>query len=259
MRIAPLASGSRGNSLLLAAGDQQLLVDNGLPLEQLGDALTTVGVAPSDVTAVLMTHRHRDHARGVADFCRTFDTPVYGTRRTLRSLCNRLQRRLHTIPTDRSFRLGTLDVRAVKVRHDAPDTVAYRFDDGHHRFGLATDLGCADGAIAEVFVQLDALLLEFNYEPELLERGPYPAQLRARVASDTGHLSNQQAAALLQGLAHPGLRRVWVGHVSERNNRPELALAAARSVLPAGARTEVVLATQDLPSEPLLLGVRPTE
>ena len=246
MEVIPLGSGSQGNCLLLRAAGQRLLVDQGFELEEVERRLARVGVEPREITALCMTHRHRDHARGVGAFCRAHRKPVFATRRTLRSIDNKLKRYLHTVPVDRQFAIGDLSVRAVPLSHDAPETVALRFDDGRHRFGIATDLGCGEGELLDVFVRLDALLLEFNYDAAMLEAGPYPRQLKDRVASHRGHLSNTQAADLLRALDRSRLRRLFVGHVSKQNNTTELALAAARGVV--GEGVEVVLAEQDAPS-----------
>jgi len=250
MHVLPLASGSQGNSLLVQSGDTRLVVDIGLAIGEFETRLIMAELDPRTITAVLMTHRHRDHIRGIADFCRRYRTPVYGTRRTLRSLCNKLDQRLHQIEADRPFEIRGINVHAVGLSHDAPETVGYRFTDGRYRFGYATDLGCDDGRLSEVFVRLDALFLEFNYDPEMLQDGPYPQQLRDRIASDRGHLSNQQAAALVTRLDQDRLQRLWLAHLSRKNNRPELALEAARSALRAGNTTTVEVAAQDRPSNP---------
>jgi len=250
MLVLPLASGSQGNSLMVQTGETRLIVDIGLSVDEFESRLIKAAIPPQSITAILMTHRHRDHIRGVADFCRRYDTAVYGTRRTLRSLCNKLTRRLHRIEPGAPFDIGGMNVHAVRLSHDAPDTVGYRFDDGRSRFGYATDLGCAEGALSEVFVRLDALFLEFNHDPEMLKSGPYPRQLQDRIASDQGHLSNQQAATLLSGLDQDRLQRLWLAHLSQKTNRPELALQAARSALRAGSTTTVEVAAQDQPSNP---------
>lgn len=250
MYVLPLASGSQGNSLLVQSEDTRLVVDIGLAIGDFESRLMMAGLDPRSITAVLMTHRHRDHIRGIADFCRRYRTPVYGTRRTLRSLCNKLERRLHQIEAGRPLDIRGINVHAVALSHDAPETVGYRFDDGRHRFGYATDLGCDDGRLSEVFVRLDALFLEFNHDPQMLQSGPYPRQLRDRIASDRGHLSNQQAAALVAGLDQDRLQRLWLAHLSRKNNRPELALAAANGALRDGSSATIEVAQQDRPSNP---------
>jgi phosphoribosyl 1,2-cyclic phosphodiesterase len=257
MRITPLASGSKGNSLLLCSRDQRILVDIGLPLEDIEARLEQADTKPASITAICITHRHRDHCRGIETFSKRHRTPIYGTRRTLRSLCNKLTKRQHIIPTDGPFAIAHIDGYAVSLSHDAPETVAFRFDDGESRFAIATDLGSDAGEIREVFTELDALLLEFNYDDEMLARSADPTHLRERVASDTGHLSNAQAARLLSSIDRSRLRHVWVGHVSARNNRPELAIAAARQALGSNYRGTVRLAEQDAVS-PSHQVVRPT-
>ena len=250
MQVLPLASGSQGNSLLVCSGQTRLVVDIGLGLDDFESRLAVADIDPKSITAILMTHRHRDHNRGVADFCRRYRTPVYGTRRTLRSLCNKLNRGLHTVEAGQPFEIQNINVHAVGLSHDAPNTVGYRFDDGRHRFGYATDLGCDEGSLTDVFVRLDALFLEFNYDAEMLENGPYPRQLKDRIASDKGHLSNQQAATLLKKIDQDRLQRVWLAHLSQRNNKPELALAAAQGALQTADPAIIEIAEQDRPSRP---------
>lgn len=246
MRITPLSSGSQGNSLLVEAAGLRLLVDQGLDLPAFTARLAVLGLSPRELDGVLLTHRHKDHIRGVAPLAELHSLPVYGTRRTLRALSNKLHKRLRPIVAGRPFRIGDLDLRAVLVCHDAPETVAWRVDDGRHRFGIATDLGCAAGELRDVFVHLDALLLEFNHDEAMLENGPYHAQLRARVGGDRGHLSNRQAAALLGELASPRLQQLWLGHLSRKNNRGELARAAAQAALDAaGLQPRLEIAIQD--------------
>ncbi len=249
MRITPLASGSKGNSLLLCSRDQRILVDIGLPLEDIEARLAQSDATPASITAICMTHRHRDHYRGIADFSTQYRTPIYGMRRTLRSLCNKLTKRQHIISTSEPFAIGHVVGHAVALKHDAPETIGFSFDDGTSRFGLATDLGSTDGEVREVFTDLDALLLEFNYDDEMLSRSDDPPHLRERIASDTGHLSNLPAAALLSSLDRNRLRHVWIGHVSARNNRPELAIAAAKEALGADYRGTVQIAEQDAVSQ----------
>lgn len=245
MRVTPLASGSHGNSLLVCSREQRVLVDLGLPLEDIEARLAAAGTKPAAITAICVTHSHRDHNRGIEAFAKRYSTAIYGTRRTLRSLTNKLKKRQAVITPDRAFSIGDLQVRAVGLSHDAPDTVGYRFDDGTTRFGIATDLGCDAGELREVFTGLDALLLEFNYDDAMLRHSDDPPHLRKRIAADTGHLSNAQAATLLSRLNHGGLRHVWLGHVSARNNRPELAVAAARRALGSDYRGSVTVAEQD--------------
>lgn len=255
MRILPLASGSQGNALLLEAAGQRILIDQGLELEDLELRLAAAGVAPASIDALLLTHRHKDHIRGAAALSARHGMPIFAPRATLRRLDNRLLHRLVPITAGRTLALGSLRVHPVLVCHDAPETVAYRLDDGEHRFGIATDLGCTDGRLGAEFVHLDAVLLEFNYDPVMLACGPYSRQLRERISGDRGHLSNDQAAAFLAAIAHPGLRRVYVGHLSSKNNHPDLALEAARRALfkADGPAVETVIAAQDQASPALEL------
>lgn len=253
MKITPLASGSQGNCLLLEAAGEVVLVDNGLELEDVTARLRSVDVEPSQVTAICVTHRHKDHIRGVGPFCQEYGVPVFSPRRTLRALSNKLTALCHPVYTDQSFRIGALQVRAVDLSHDAPHTVGYRFTANGVCFGMATDLGRITPDLPQFFDNLDALLLEFNHDPEMLAAGPYHAQLRTRVGGDRGHLSNPQAAMLLRSLNQRRLRAVWMAHVSTRNNTPELAEAAARGALGEDFSGALYLAQQDQPSAACVL------
>jgi phosphoribosyl 1,2-cyclic phosphodiesterase len=244
VRIVPLASGSQGNSTLLESRGVRLLIDAGLPVDELEQRLGAAGVRPRQVNALFVTHRHQDHLRGATELSARHRIAVYTTRRTARAIGSEARRHVRRIEPNHPFAIGHLRGLAIPVCHDAPETMALLVEDGPLRYGHATDLGCADGAIGYVLQDCTALLLEFNYDERMLEAGSDPPHLKRRIGGHRGHLGNAQAAALLTRLAHPRLRHVFVAHVSERNNTPELALAAARAALGPDHRARVVLAAQ---------------
>jgi len=248
MRVTPLSSGSEGNSVLLESRGVRILIDLGLPLDVIEQRLRAVGVAPRRIDAVFVTHRHRDHVFGVTDFCRKHKARIFTTRCTARRVGSESQRHVHRIKVLEPFPIGHLELLAIPVWHDAPETTALLVEDGAMRYGHATDLGCLAGPIGDFLQSCAGLYLEFNYEPELLRTGPYPEHVKRRIGSDRGHLANDQAQELLRRLAHPRLRQVWLAHLSQRNNRPELALAAARRALGTDSRASVCIARQDAPS-----------
>jgi len=225
LRFASLASGSRGNALLVESGQTLLMIDCGLPYRDVEQRLAAVGRAPADVTAVLVTHEHGDHLRGVATFARRHGTPVlasHGTARALAALAGAdAELALEPFSMHRGFSVGSIGVEPFPVPHDAREPCQFVFAAHGRRLGLLTDAGHVTRHIRERLAGCDALAIEFNHEPESLARGTYPPSVKARVASAYGHLSNSQAAACVGALAHGGLQWIVAMHVSERNNSRE--------------------------------------
>jgi phosphoribosyl 1,2-cyclic phosphodiesterase len=249
LRFCCLGSGSEGNALVVEASaglfPTRILVDNGFNLRQVSRRLQRAGLALEDIDAVVVTHEHSDHAAGVAAFARRARVPVFATAGTAQaSGLDRPGRRWQPLAAGRTVGIGALEVLPYAVPHDAADPVQFVFSDGDARFGLLTDIGAATEAVAAALSGLDALMLECNHDPHLLRTGPYPALLKARIAGDRGHLSNLQAAALLESVRHDGLRFVIAAHLSRSNNRPDLARAALAAVLGC-ADGDVMVADQD--------------
>jgi phosphoribosyl 1,2-cyclic phosphodiesterase len=255
MRITPLSSGSQGNALLVECGRVRLLVDAGLHVDELEARLRAIGVRPKDIDYLFLTHRHKDHIRGSTELCRRWRIRILTTRSTARSLGTECHRLIRRIEPERPVEVGGFQLWAVPVAHDAPETMALLVDDGTFRYGHATDLGSIGGAINDYLTCCDVLFLEFNHDPGLLAAGPYPGPLKRRIGGTLGHLSNEQGAALLRRLAHPRLAHVWLAHLSATNNRPELALAAARAALPLGCTARLAIAAQEQPSPAVDLAV----
>lgn len=248
MRVIPLASGSLGNATLVESGTRRLLIDAGLPADQLEERLRSIDVAPRSIDALFVTHRHHDHIRGAAEFAQRHHVRVFVTPRTAKAIGSEAHRRITRIEPMHPFECGDLQLLAIPVEHDAPETCALRVDDGSSVYGHATDLGCDSGPIGELLGRCDALLLEFNHDIDRLGAGDDPPFLKRRITASTGHLANHDAAALLGRLAGPRLQRVWVAHLSRRNNLPQLAIDAARAALGDRADVAVAVAEQDIAS-----------
>ena len=234
LRFASLASGSRGNALLVEADHTLLMIDCGLPYRDLEQRLEAVGRSAADIMAVLVTHEHGDHLRGVATFARRHGTRVlasHGTGRALRALAGETaEMELEAFSSHRPLAVGGIDVEPFPGPHDAREPCQFVFAASGRRLGLLTDTGHVTRHIRERLEGIDGLAIEFNHEAESLARGAYPPAVKARVASAYGHLSNAQAAACVGGLVHRGLQWVMAMHISERNNTREdveLALGAA--------------------------------
>jgi len=233
VRICTLASGSKANATLVEFGDTRLLVDNGLGPRILAKRLADAGVAPQAITALVVTHEHIDHVKGIAQAVAKWEWPVYATRGTLNGIRDVPQERLHAMAYGKARSFGDCTVELVRVPHDAaqPAAVLITAQRSGARVGVATDLGHVPEELAAAFERLDVLVFESNHDEEMLRNGPYPPFLQQRIACDTGHLSNRQTGALLQHAAHKGLRHVLLAHLSQQNNEPAVALLAAREAL----------------------------
>ncbi|WP_373186592.1 MBL fold metallo-hydrolase [Halopseudomonas sp.] len=243
MRYCSLGSGSRGNATVVESGQTRLLIDCGFSLRATEQRLAQAGLSARQLSAILVTHEHSDHVKGVERLALRYQLPVYMTHGTLHALRD-FQVPVEVIRLDEAFTIGELHVEPVAVPHDAREPCQYIFDSGQHRFGILTDTGTITPWIIERYRGLDGLFLEANYDPHMLANGPYPPSLRARVGGDLGHLSNQQAAGLLAAMDRSSLCHVAIAHISEKNNRPELALDELHCAL-AGWSGELHLAEQN--------------
>lgn len=241
MRFASLGSGSRGNATLIEGGGVRLLVDCGFPLRELERRLGLLGVDPLSLEALLITHEHTDHIRGLSVFIRRYPIPVWLTSGTLRGLGSHLPGTRIFSPHGPELRFGNLQVLPFPVPHDAREPVQFRFREGRDSFGLLTDTGMVTPHAAGLLQDCEALLLEANHDLQKLKTGPYPPSLQARVAGGYGHLSNRQAAELVRSLDPHRLRRLVLGHLSEKNNTPECAIQTMLEPMPwLGDRLKVI-------------------
>ncbi|MBN2361458.1 MAG: MBL fold metallo-hydrolase [Deltaproteobacteria bacterium] len=232
LSIRFVGSGSSGNAAVLCYRDVCVLLDCGFGPRTLRQRLAGCGVDVASVQAVLITHEHSDHVAGLKLFARRPDVEVCATARTgaalkfgPRAACQR-----RTVQPGRSFAIGPFSITPFSISHDAADPVCYRFalPDGTVA-AFATDLGYPNREALAALAGCDIVGLEANHDPELLRTGPYPSFLKQRISSEVGHLSNQQTVQALTAIAGPRLRQLFLMHLSQTNNRPDLALATARA------------------------------
>lgn len=272
LRFKNLSSGSTGNATLVeatsgsgAANKTRLLVDCGLGLQRLLVALDASGVTPSEIDAIFITHEHGDHLGCVTQFASRYSIPVWassGTHAALRDMRNKQEARQQARQTKQAklapdfddlvriaqdtgaVDLGELQFTPFTVPHDAREPLQLSCTDGASKLGILTDLGHASPHVLEQLAACHALLLECNHDTEMLANSSYPTFLKSRVGGDFGHLSNAAAADILANLQHPGLRHVAAAHLSQQNNRPELAQNSLASIL--GCQpADVLIATAD--------------
>ncbi len=236
IRFTSLGSGSEGNALLIEAGSTRLMIDCGLPLKHVLPRIESRGMDPDGLDAILVTHEHGDHIGGVMALARKTGAVVYLTRGTHAALharsseaCNGVTLRL--IDSHESFELGSIEVRPFPVPHDAREPVQYVIATGEISLGILTDLGMLTPHVERSLQDCDGLVLEFNHDPDLLDKSSYPDSLKQRIAGRYGHLCNRDAASFLAGLNLNRLQHVVAAHLSQSNNRPDLVLDAVREAL----------------------------
>jgi phosphoribosyl 1,2-cyclic phosphodiesterase len=243
MRFASLGSGSRGNAMVVEAGGTRVLVDCGFGPRQLAQRLARLGLAVDNLDAILVTHEHSDHSGGVASVAARHGLRVCMTHGTFGGAACAAEVELFDSHTP--FAIGDIEIHPFPVPHDAREPVQFVFSDGAHRCGLLTDVGHVTAHVLAMLAGCDALILECNHDAGMLARGSYPYSLKQRIAGRFGHLNNEAARDLLRQLAHGRLQHVVGAHLSQENNRPELACAALAAALGC-APDEVVVADQDM-------------
>lgn len=223
LELVTLASGSSGNCLLVSDGRTRLLVDAGISARRICRGLKDLGVDPTELAGVLITHEHTDHIAGLATLTKQLHLPVYTSRGTGRQLCYRiafLEEVLHTFSAGESFSVGGLGVESFATSHDAAESVGYVLSGGGKRAAVATDLGYVTEEVSRAVQGADLLVAEANHDEEWVRSGPYPYYLKARILGDRGHLSNEAGAALACSAVESGVRTVVLAHLSAENNTP---------------------------------------
>lgn len=227
MRFASLGSGSSGNGLVVESGRTRVLLDCGFTLADTKARLERLGLAPSDLAAIVVTHEHDDHLGGVARFAKRHAIPVCIARGAAQFLPPDFPAVLvRLIDPHTPFAIEALEVDPFPVPHDSREPVQYAFSDGDARLGVATDLGCITQHVVDKLTNCTALVIECNHDLDLLMEGPYPYSLKQRVAGRFGHLDNHCARDLVRALDRSRLKHLVAAHLSKQNNRPELAVAA---------------------------------
>lgn len=252
MRVCLLASGSKGNSLFVEAGETKILIDAGLSAREIVARLASIEVAVSEIHGIIVSHEHNDHIRGAGTLARKFDIPVLLSYPASRETAGHFRSaRLIEFESGCSFEFRDLLIDPFPITHDTVDPVGIVVESRDGRIGVATDLGLATRLVREKLKGCRALVLESNHDEEMLANGPYPWHLKQRIKSRHGHLSNREAADLLADVLGPGLESVFLAHLSEVNNHPEKALDAFMKTLAVSSvcAPRVVVGTQQIVSE----------
>lgn len=236
MRVCTLASGSSGNSLYIESQDTRVLVDAGISMRQITIRLKKLGVELSDLDAVIVTHEHSDHTAAIP----RIDVPVHVASATVHLWQNKVNR-LREFDSDSPFTIKDLLITPFSVPHDALDPVGFTVESQKsEKVGVVTDIGSVTQLVKERLRGSNVLVMEFNHDSDILLYSHYPWDLKQRIKGRLGHLSNLQASELLDELIDCKLRHVVLAHLSQVNNRPEVAFNSASNVVKRrGAETEV--------------------
>ena len=229
-----IASGSSGNCGLYMADGTAILIDLGVSLRRITTALKALSLTLEDISAVVLTHEHIDHVKGLPMFLKKAKAPVFATRGTAEAFEEKNPEyadRLNIFDSGERFWVRDVDVVPFPTPHDAAESTGYIFEHGGSRFGFATDLGFVPRDAAELLRGCEMVVLESNHDPHMLQAGPYPYSLKMRVAGPSGHLSNPDCAVFAADLVKNGTRTLVLAHLSEKNNMPELARQQTLSAL----------------------------
>jgi phosphoribosyl 1,2-cyclic phosphodiesterase len=236
LSLCVLASGSKGNSIYVSDGETALLVDAGLSGIEIERRMAAAGLRPDELGAIIVSHEHSDHIRGVGVLSRRYELPVYISAQTQRATGSQLGRLHEVCPFEigRPFNIDSLTIHPFSTSHDAEDPAGFTLSRNGQKVGIATDLGIATGMVRHHLRECNLLVLEANHDPDMLINGPYPWPLKQRIKSRNGHLSNEDSGDLLAEIRHDGLCHVVLAHLSETNNTPERALRAVEQALGGG-------------------------
>jgi phosphoribosyl 1,2-cyclic phosphodiesterase len=227
-----LGSGSSGNATLVSDGSTHVLVDVGLSGRETARRLAECGLSPQQVSAIVVSHEHGDHCRGVAPFAKHLDVPVFMTDGAYAASGIAIDdRKRQRIETGRAFDVFGMLFTPFAVPHDAADPIAFCIEKDGVKMAIVLDLGYVSNLVVQRLKECDGIVIESNHDIHMLEIGPYPWRLKQRVKSRLGHLSNDMVAEYLAKGFDGKARHVILGHLSEKNNLPELALLSARRAL----------------------------
>jgi phosphoribosyl 1,2-cyclic phosphodiesterase len=243
-----LASGSKGNSLYFGTDKTKILVDVGLSVKTLKEKLENKQVELENIDAIFITHEHSDHIKGLEQIVKLYDIPVIANHETAKAICSLIdiKPRFKIFCTGENFSFQDLTFKPFSIQHDTVDPVGFIIEANKMKLGLCTDLGCVTTTVLNALRNLDFLILEANHKVDLVHASSRPDVYKQRVLSRLGHLSNDESAKLISSVYHPGLKKVFLAHLSEECNTPTIAMETIRSHLDqAGIDLPLEIAFQD--------------
>jgi len=235
MHFCSLFSGSSGNALFVREGSTSILVDAGISMKRIFSALDSIGTDPKELSAIFISHEHNDHIKGAGIISRKLNIPIYANENTWAKMINLIGRvapeNIRIFETGKQFRLGDIEIKPFAIPHDAAEPVGFNIFANDRKLTIATDIGHVNPEILAHVEGSNLILLESNHDLKMLQIGPYPYQLKRRIAGKFGHLSNDSASEIIMHLCKCGTSSFILGHLSKENNFPELAYLTAENTL----------------------------
>lgn len=227
LKFCSLYSGSSGNSSLIQSKNINILVDAGVSGKKIVDALASINVGIENISAILVTHEHSDHTQSIATLSKKYNIPIYANKKTWEAMSDKKSKisenNIFYFNNNKSFTLNDLTVFPFDIPHDAANPCGFSISDSDSKVSIATDIGHMTNYVLDNLKDSNFVLLESNYEPDVLKCSSYPFRLKERIASPIGHLSNIEAGKTINYLANNGVKNIMIGHLSNENNFPELA------------------------------------
>lgn len=227
LNFCSLYSGSSGNSLFVQTENTRILIDAGVSSKKIEEGLKSIDVEPSSIDAILVTHEHSDHIQGLGTFSKKFDTPIYANQETIDNMQNQIlkisEKNIKKFKVADKFSIGDIDIKSFSIPHDAANPCGFNIFKENKKLSIATDIGHMDNKLIKNLEDSLFILLESNYDPEIIKYSRYPYSLKSRITGPLGHLSNDSAGKTISYLLKSGLKSAMLGHLSKENNFPELA------------------------------------
>lgn len=234
LKVSLLASGSSGNATYIETPKQKILVDCGLTCKAITAQMEKIDRSISDVDAILVTHEHSDHIKGIGVLARKYGIPIYANEKTWQAMAGKIGKvaleQQEIFNTGDTLTFGDLDVMSFAVSHDAASPQFYSFQREGKQFVMLTDTGYVSDKLRGLLKNADAYLIESNHDLEMLRMGPYAWHLKQRILSDKGHLSNDDGALAMCEMMGDRTKRIYLGHLSQDNNMKEIAYQTAESI-----------------------------
>ena len=254
-QVSSLASGSKGNAFVVRTNKTKILVDIGLSGKKLFSLMETINLSKEKLKAVIVSHEHSDHVSGAGVVCRKLKIPLYISKHTHFASKKKIQKvdEIIYFNTGEKFIVDDIEILPFQSSHDAVDShnfIVQQDNNYKQKLGIITDLGYVTKLHQLRLKNVSTILLESNHDPEMLRDGPYPWKLKQRVQGRTGHLSNEQAVGLVTSIISPDLKNLILVHLSETNNKPEIAFATMNNYLNSiNSDVNVIVASQYEPTE----------
>lgn len=227
LNFCSLYSGSSGNSLFVETENAKILIDAGVSSKKIENALNDINIDPYTLDGILVTHEHSDHVQGLGTFSKKFDLPVFVNQETLDAMPKQRDKikeeNIKKFKITDYFEIGDLKITPFSIPHDAANPCGFNISNGDKKLSIATDIGHMTNDILKCLEESSFVMLESNYDPEVLKCSSYPFPLKSRIAGPNGHLSNQLAGKTISHLLKSGLKNAMLGHLSKESNFPELA------------------------------------